>query len=323
MSLAAISGATGFIGQHLCHALSETGTQIRALGRSRPSTDCDFVRWDLADDLDPEALAGVDTLFHLAGKAHALAETSQDEAEYSQLNTEGTRRLLEAARQAGVRSFVFFSSVKAMSDNSDRCQDETDACHPNTAYGRSKLAAEKLVLQGDYVSHPVVLRPAMVYGNTAKGNLPKMIRAVRQGRFPPFPPVENRRSMVHVEDLVQAAVIVAEQVKAAGGIYVVTDGQAYSTRQIYEWICESLHKSVPAWHLPLALLKALGFVGDAIGALSGRRFIFDSDALDKLVSSACYSSGKIEEELGFRCKRDLRGALPEIVRYLEHADAAA
>lgn len=323
MTLAAVSGATGFIGQHLCRALSEAGIQIRALGRSRPSIDCDFVHWDLAGNLSAEALAGVDTVFHLAGKAHALSETSQDEREYFTLNTEGTRRLLEAAQLAGVRRFVFISSVKAMSDDGSRCQDEADACHPTTPYGRSKLAAEKLVLEGGYVPHPVAIRPAMVYGNTAKGNLPKMIQAIRQGRFPPFPPVNNRRSMVHVEDVVRAAMLCAERSEAAGQVYIVSDGEDYSTRQIYEWICEALHRPVPGWHIPLSVLKLLAYTGDLIGTLSGRRFVFDNDALDKLVSSACFSSGKIEEELGFRRMRDLKGVLPDIVYYLEHVDAVA
>ena len=319
MTLSAVSGATGFIGQHLCRALSESGIRVRALGRSHPSFDCDFTHWKLTDDLSAEALAGVDTVFHLAGRAHALAETSQDEKEYFTLNTEGTRRLLEAAKLAGVRRFVFISSVKAMSDDGSHCQNETDACHPTTPYGRSKLAAEKLVLEGGYVPHPVVIRPAMVYGNTAKGNLPKMIQAIRRGRFPPLPPVSNRRSMVHVEDVVRAAMLCADRPEAAGQIYIVTDGQDYSTRQIYEWICEALHRPVPNWHLPLSVLKLLAYTGDLIGTLFGRRFIFDSDALEKLISSACYSSSKVERELGYTPAHHLQDSLPGIIARLKNA----
>lgn len=316
LTLAAVSGATGFIGQHLCRALSASGVQIRALGRSQPSFACDFVAWNLTDPLNQDALAGVDVIFHLAGKAHALAETSQDEDEYFRINTEATRTMLEAAKGAGVRAFIYFSSVKAVGEI-EGLMDESISVEADTPYGRSKRASEKLVFEGSYVPHPVVIRPAMVYGNTAKGNLPKMVRAIRRGRFPPFPPVNNCRSMVHVEDVVQAAILAAEQPKAAGQTYIVTDGREYSTRQIYEWICEALNKPVPGWHVPLSLLRVLGYIGDAVGALRGRRFVFDSDALDKLVSSACYSSAKIEQQLGFTPQRHLQHSLSEIVGYLE------
>jgi len=200
-----------------------------------------------------------------------------------------------------------------MGEGGDECQDELAACYPGTPYGRSKLEAERLVLEGGYVPEPLVLRLSMVYGPTRKGNLPRMIRAVAKGRFPPLPETDNRRSMVHVDDVVQAALLAAENPVAAGKTYIVTDGETYSTRQIYEWICEALGKPVPGWHVPLPVLKALARAGDGVGRLRGRRFIFDSDALEKLVGSACYSSEKIARELSFDPKHHLRASLPEIV----------
>jgi len=224
--------------------------------------------------------------------------------------------MLEAAQRAGVKSFIYFSSVKAVG-NSDFEMDETYSADPDTPYGASKLAAEKLVLEGGYVPHPVVIRPSMVYGNTEKGNLPKMIRAIEAGRFPPLPDIGTRRSMVHVEDVVQAAILATERSEAAGQTYIVTDGQAYSTRQIYEWICEALQKPIPGWSVPLVVLKGLGQAGDVIGKMQGKRFMFDSDALAKLAGSAYYSSEKIQNELGFKAGYHLKETLPEIIRYLE------
>jgi nucleoside-diphosphate-sugar epimerase len=316
--LALISGATGFIGRVLCQKLSAQGVQVRAGMRQVADGPWhEAVMFDLASGTLPvDAVAGVDTVFHLAGKAHALSETKQDEREYFHINTEGTKTLLEAARDAGVRRFVFISSVKAMNEGGDACQDESEACHPKTPYGRSKLAAERLVLEGAYVPEPVVLRLSMVYGFSRKGNLPRMIEAVAKGRFPPLPEVGNKRSMVHVEDVAQAALLAAEKPAAVGQTYIVTDGQACSTRQMYESICEALGKPVPSWTMPTGLLKMLAKVGDGIGGVHGRRFLFDSDALDKLIGSACYSSEKIQRELGFRPAWDLRSALPEIVTSL-------
>jgi len=316
--LALVTGASGFIGQVLCQRLRDQRVQVRGGMRRVVEGPWDeVVLVDLVTQRFPEdALAGVDTVFHLAGKAHALSETRQDEEEYSHVNTDGTRVLLEAAKDAGVRRFIFISSVKAMGEGGDACQDESKECRPETPYGESKLAAERLVLEGGYVPEPVVLRLSMVYGPSRKGNLPRMIDAAAKGLFPPLPEVGNQRSMVHVVDVVQAALLAAEKPVAVGQTYIVTDGQTYSTRQMYEWICEALEKPVPVWNMPVGLLKILAKVGDGIGKIRGRRFLFDSDALDKLTSSACYSSEKIERELGFRPKWDLHSALPDIVAYL-------
>jgi nucleoside-diphosphate-sugar epimerase len=172
------------------------------------------------------------------------------------------------------------------------------------------------VLHGGYVPHPVVIRPSMVYGNTEKGNLPRMIQAIRRGVFPPLPETHNRRSMVHVDDVVQAAILAAEKPEAAGQIYIVTDGQAYSTRQIYDWIRSVLGKSQLNAAIPMGLLTVLAKLGDCIGGVLGRRFPFDKDALDKLTGSAWYSSAKIQRELGFSPQHTLQSSLPDIVRYL-------
>lgn len=203
-----------------------------------------------------------------------------------------------------------------MGEGGEVCQDESVSCCPETPYGRSKLVAERFVLEGGYVPEPVVLRLSMVYGCSHKGNLPRMIEAVAKGRFPPLPDVGNKRSMVHVKDVVQAAMLAAERSAAVGQAYIVTDGHPVSTRQMYEWICGVLGKPVPAWTIPIRLMKVLAHVGDGIGRVRGRRFMFDSGALDKLISSACYSSEKIKRELGFRPAWDLRSALPEIVASL-------
>ena len=313
-SLALVSGASGFIGRNLCQCLRERGVRIRALMRHECQGPWDEVLVaDLAVNLPDKVLQGVDTVFHLAGKAHALSETRQDEAEYHAINTMGTQRLLEACQAEGVQRFVLFSSVKAMGEGGVKCLDEGADTPPETPYGRSKLGAEQLVLKGGYVPHPVVLRLSMVYGPIKKGNLPRMIHAIARGRFPPLPELGNQRSMVHVDDVVRAAILVAERPESAGGTYILTDGRAYSTRQMYEWICEALGKSIPSWYVPTFALRLLALMGDGIGALSGKRFVFDSDAMEKLVGSACYSSDLIQNDLGFKPERNLQESLGEIV----------
>lgn len=310
-----VTGADGFIGRLLCSRLQQNGVSVRSLLR-RPSEGPwdESVVGDITQPLPPEAMSSIDTVFHLAGKAHALSETRQDDEEYLLVNTEGTRRLLEASREAGVSRFVLFSSVKAMGEGGPEELDETSPCRPENPYGKSKLEAERLVLEGNYVPHSVVLRLCMVYGPGMKGNLPNMIEAIDKGRFPPIPEFNNKRSMVHVDDVIQATILAAEKQEAVGQVYIITDGQPCSTRQLYENICKTLGKSIPSWRIPKLVLQMLAGIGDLIGKAQGRRFIFDRDALDKLAGSARYSSKKIERELGLQPQHSLLRALPDIIR---------
>lgn len=311
-----VTGAGGFIGAELVKKLRTRDFNVKTMVRSSVPGEKHF-QWDLTSGQCPvDMFEGVHTLFHLAGKAHAVAETLAEQADYRQVNIDGTRKLLEAAKQAGVKCFVFFSSVKAVGDGEYQPIDEKVTIPATTCYGQSKYEAEQLVLHGGYVPYPVVIRPAMVYGNSNKGNLPRMIKAIKAGLFPPVPELHNRRSMVHVEDVVRAAILAAEKPEAKGQIYIVTDGQSYSTRQIYDWIREGLGKTPVCWAIPLVFLKALAKIGDTIGLLRRRRFLFDSITLKKLTGSAWYCSAKIERELGFTPRYTLPQSLPDILRFL-------
>lgn len=322
-----VTGAGGFIGRHLVGRLLQSECGVRGLvrsGGSRPDWgNCvSVVEGDVRNLLAMEqATAGVDTVFHLAGKAHALSDVQQDEAAYHSVNVDGTGNVLKGAVAGGAKRFVFFSSVKAMGEEAPECQDESRDSLPKTAYGRSKLAAEHLVL--DYGKrtglHVVCLRLPLVYGPGNKGNLFQMISAIDRGFFPPLPDLENRRSMVHVSNVVEAALLAATSQAANGKCYIVTDARAYSTRKLYEMICRELGKQVPQWHTPLVMLKVLGRVGDMIGYIRGKRFLFDSDALEKFIGSAWYSCEKISRELGYRPSITFEDALPELIAWYREA----
>jgi len=217
------------------------------------------------DPLPSGALDGVDTVFHLAARTHAVDEAGDTEQLYRAINVDGTRKLLEAASAAGVRRFVLMSSVKAMGEKTDEAQNEASPTDPTTWYGRTKLAAEQMVLQGRFVSEPVVLRPALVYGPGVRGNLERMIDSVRSGRFPSVPEVGNRRSLVHVDDVAGAADLAADASGAAGRVFIVTDGRPVSTREMFEWISRGLNRPIPDRTYPLVLFRLLSRAGDTIG----------------------------------------------------------
>jgi nucleoside-diphosphate-sugar epimerase/GT2 family glycosyltransferase len=325
-----VTGGTGFIGGRLVDELLRQGARVRVLSRhpERVREQWPGVKAVLGDLEDRGTLEGVcdgiHTLFHLASCAHMLDLPVDDSPRHRQVTEQGTQELLQQSREAGVQRFVFVSSVKAMGEESDDCQDETSEPRPETAYGIAKLHAEQAVLAmaGSGDMQTMVLRLPMVYGPGNKGNLPRMIQAIRQGHFPPLPQVHNRRSMVHVDDVVQALLLSAVRPRAAGQVYIVTDGRAYSTADIYRLIAGNLDRPTPRWYVPMSMLQGAARLGDLLLRL-GIPVPLHTVNLRKLLGSAWYSNRKISEELGFTPHHDLRRALPEMVEEIPAGFLAA
>jgi len=274
--LALVTGASGFIGQVLCKTLLKWGYRVIGIAR-KPSEvmtqlerDSEFqaLYLDITKDVLPkDMLDQVDAIFHLAGLAHAGKKSGfpEEEEVYHSLNVLATESLMKQAMAAKVRRFVFFSSVKAI-----------DA---DDVYGVSKREAEQqlLALAAQGATEVVILRPALVYGPNLKGNLRSMQRAIQKGYFPPPPETHNRRSLISAQDLAVAAVVVAEHPMVAGKTYVVTDGQPYSTRHIYEALCLSRGRKPASWAIPPWVFR-LGFT-----------LIRRPDLYQKLLGSAFYA----------------------------------
>ena len=311
-----VTGGRGFIGARLVAALRADGVTLRVLTRGDvPGPD--EVRGELAD---PDSLAraceGVDTVFHCAGHAHAFGALSADEAaRHRQVNFEGTRALAEAAGRAGVRRFVFLSSVKAMGEPLDACIDEDWPAPPTGAYGQAKRAAEDALqaAAGDYGTHAVSLRLAMVYGAGGRGNLERMAALVRRGIFPPLPETGNRRSLVHVSDVVAAIRRVALDPRAAGRSYIVAHPETHSGRQLFDALRAVQGLAPVRWSVPRGVLTAAARLGDGVERLLSRRVPLDSEALGRLLGSACYSPARIERELGWRARVGLAEGLREML----------
>jgi UDP-glucose 4-epimerase len=310
-----ITGATGFIGRHLAKLLLDSAKNCRLLTRHHQDIDNSCVA-DLADPLGVlTACSGIERVFHCAGYAHAFSSLSGNDNEPHWLvNFEGTRNLAEAAGQAGVKRFVFLSSVKAMAEPVDACADEDFSGQPTTAYGLSKRAAEEAVLEAGarYGMHVVNLRLAMVYGSGGRGNLERMGRLVQKGWFPPLPETGNHRSLVHVDDVVAALCLVAEDDRASGRTYIVAGPQAPSGRQLYYTMRKVLGLPKCRWTVPESALRLAAHCGDGLEKIFKRRFPLDSEALDRLLGSAWYSSARIERELGWRANVTLEDGLREM-----------
>ena len=294
-----ITGGSGFIGERLSKALFSEGHQLKLLTRNRGQVGLgEAVQCDLENDSIPiHCLEGIDTVYHLAGYAHDLSDPETVKYRYENLNIHATTRLAQAASKAGVRKFVYVSSVKAggITDRGLDMNEDTQS-QPDGIYGETKFKAEKalLALHQDTNLDVTVLRPSLVYGPSVKGNLNLMLRGIRQGWFPPVPETGNQRSMVHVDDVVDALRFLSSHPGSGGEIFIVTDGHPYSTRQIYTELRCALGKSEPRWALP-----KLSF--DILSRLSPRLKF----KLNKLFGNEAYSSAKLNG-LGFETTRTLR-----------------
>ena len=291
-----LTGSTGFIGCRLLKLLESSKCEIRLLSR-QPHSDYETIVCDLGKKQVPDsALVSIDTVFHLAGYAHDLRDATSVENRYQAINVEATVQLAKLAAQHGVKHFIFVSSVKAGgSAIACRCMTEEHQGEPEEIYGRTKREAELKLLEIGRQSdiHITIVRPSLVYGPGVKGNLRMMLSGIEKGWFPPLPEVENRRSMIHVDDLVRALLLVAEDERANGEIFIATDGLPHSSREIYKAICQAVGKTVPGWSVPKFLFDWLSLLSPRI------RY-----KVDKLLGDEYYSSEKLEE-LGFRAEKSL------------------
>ncbi|HEV7397287.1 MAG TPA: NAD-dependent epimerase/dehydratase family protein, partial [Pyrinomonadaceae bacterium] len=224
---ALVTGASGAIGATLVEQLLARDYCVRAFVRPSAKRDhfgsaVEIMQGDISDAQSlSRAVVGVDVIFHLAAKLHVNEPSPSLQDEYTSVNVQGTRLLAEAARAAGVRRLVFFSSVNVYGPTEKgQIFDEHSATRPQTIYAKTKLEAEKIAL-GTMPS--AVLRLAAVYGPGMKGNYPLLVEALRKGRFVKLGDGQNRRSLVHVEDVCSAAMLVAETEKSLGETYNVTD----------------------------------------------------------------------------------------------------
>jgi len=279
-----VSGATGFIGRKLCQQLLERGDELTALSKSGASLPCGApsLALDLSGAMPQrQLLEGVDVVFHLAGIAHQNAPASA----YRELNELATLRLARLSAAAGVGCFVFLSSVKAMGPAADASErSEQDGAAPTDPYGWSKWSAENALL-AEFAHGPmavVILRPALVYGPEAKGNLALLARGVRAGL--PRPPPLGSRSMVALADLVELLCSVPAEAKPGVQTWIVTDGQHYSTRFIYDQLRLAAGMGVGRAWLPVAAWRLAAALLDL---RAGRR---GESTFDRLFGTELYSN---------------------------------
>jgi UDP-glucose 4-epimerase len=254
-----LTGASGFIGTRLTGVLAKMGWQVRAASRD-PSTiqvakGVERVAMpDLGGQADwPALLDGASHVVHLAGIAHAPG--SLPDELYTRINADAAGELAEAAR-GRIERLVLISSVRAQAGlSADHAITEKDAALPTDAYGQSKLAAERLIAQSGVTF--TVLRPAVVYGKGVKGNIASLATLAKTPMPLPFAGLDNRRSLLALENLVAAISLVLGSEQAANETFLVADAGPISVADLVAAMREGLGRPPHLVRVPLGAIKRL------------------------------------------------------------------
>lgn len=258
-----VTGAGGFIGRHLVPALADAGYRVREVSRAGP-----FVEGEGPVERLPHPgthrgadwrpiVAGARAVVHLAGLAHAPVADRATRRRLREINVVSSTELAAAAAAAGVRDFVFMSSIKALADHSTRPLTEDDEPAPEDCYGAAKLLAERRlwrVQQGAPAMRLIVLRPPLVYGAGVGANFAALARLATSGLPLPLATVRNRRSLVYVGNLADAVLRCLVRGEVPSGTYHVCDGAAVATPELVRSIAAAHGRRARLFAVPPALL---------------------------------------------------------------------
>jgi UDP-glucose 4-epimerase len=284
-----VTGANGFVGRVLCEDLEEKSyVTVRALrhGACRAGY-VDVGEIDAATDWR-STLAGRDAVVHLAARVHVMHDTAEDPlALYRATNTDATLNLARQAAQAGVKRFVFVSTIKVNGEGRDAPYRETDAAAPGDAYAISKWEAEQGLqrIAQETGLEVVILRPPLVYGPGVKANFRRLLDTVARGRPLPLGAIHNKRSLLYLGNFVDAIRACIEHPAAAGQTFLLDDGRPVSTPELIRAVARAMGKPARLLPVPVGVLEFTG-------ALLGKRA-----AVARLTGSLHVDSSAIRSRL--------------------------
>ena len=312
-----VTGANGFIGCNFCTTLKEKGYFVRVAVRNNLhviSGVDEYIQVGNINELTDwqQALVGVDMVIHLAARVHIINDPAVNPVEaFRKVNVFGTERLARIAAKAGVRRFIFISSVKVNGEGSQVAYTEKDIPAPQDAYGVSKMEAEQVLtsVADETGLQVVVLRLPLVYGVGVKANFKSLIKFASSGLPLPFKSISNRRSFLYIGNLVDAITTCINHPLAAGETFLVSDGQDVSTPELIKMITGAVNKKVVLFYLHPGILKVLC------------KIVGKAEELEKLTGSLIVDSSKIRNLLGWKAPFTLEEGIKETIKGVEIASA--
>lgn len=309
-----MTGATGFVGSHLLDLLAEEQWRVRAT--VRPSSDtsrlerhgAEVVVTSLHDERAlRHAVRDCDVVFHLAAATRARTE-----ADYERVNVDATRALMRAVQAEGGRRVVYLSSLAAAGPAVDgRPVSESDTPRPVTAYGRTKLAGERICLDS---AEALALRPPAVYGPRDR-DLLTFFRFARLGLMPVPSGPDRPVQMVHVRDLARATLLAA-RAPVRHGVYNVAEAAIHAWSEVVAMIEAAVGRRARRITVPRAAVRAAAALAEAGAALVGGATIFNRDKARELLAPGWLcDTDRAERDLGFEARIPLRKGIEETAQW--------
>jgi len=317
-----VTGATGAIGPSVLNALLEAGHRVRAFSLEAPETGLfphgvEAIVGDITDQRAVQAaMQGMEAVVHMAALLHIVNPPPAMHAAYERINVGGTQTVVDAAVQAGLRRIVFFSTIAVYGPSGGCVLDEMSEPHPDTPYARTKLSAERIVLNAkarDGRPLGTVLRLGAVYGPRIKGNYARLLHALQRRRFLSVGRGLNRRSLVHVKDVGRAAATAVAHPGAAGRIYNVTDGAYHTLNEIIACMCSALGRRPPLLSLPIVPTRMAIHLMEALSRAFGFKEPGLKEMIDKYTEDIAVDGILIRQELGFVPRYNLQAGWKETI----------
>jgi UDP-glucose 4-epimerase len=301
-----ITGANGFLGRHLVGALEALNLSIIDRSATNSNPNHRYVQAEINSNDDySNAISGCSTVIHCAARVHIMNDSVNNVLElYREVNTRGTANLARQAVKAGVKRFVFVSSIKVNGEGTtqDKPFTSTDDQSPEDVYGVSKAEAEQqlFAIGKEAGMEIVVIRPTLVYGPGVKANFASLLNLVSKGIPLPFGCIkDNRRSLVSVTNLVDLIVTCIDHPKAANQTFLVSDGNDVSTSEMVLQMAIALDK--PKWQLPVPK-----WCYKLAGKLLGKQ-----DMVDRLLGSLQVDITHTKRTLDWTPPQSLEGGFKE------------
>lgn len=302
-----VTGASGFLGSHVCPSLAASGANVHGFARAKPVRAIPGVSRVTTGQLHDrkqlrDALRGVSAVVHLAGRAHLRAESSATARnELQRVNVAGTDSLIDEVLRSDVRRFIQISSVAAVTGGADQIISEVTPARPVTEYGKSKLAADQIVSRRcqDAGIEYAILRPPMIYGPGMKGNPLRLFGLVNRGIPLPVASIRNQRTLLYVGNFVEAVKTLLSVQAFQSGPYLVGDGERVSTPDLIRIVAKALNVRARLVGVPEFLLRLGARLGDAF---EGRALLPTTQQVEQLIGSLVVDPSLLSRATGFKQK---------------------
>jgi nucleoside-diphosphate-sugar epimerase len=317
-----VTGGTGFIGSYLVDTLVSKGEDVRVLVRKTSKVErfenlgVDLVYGDITDKNTLKGIVrDVDVVYHLAAMGHVSAISDAAYRRFREINVSGTKNMAEECSNHLISKFIHFSSTAAMGLIEKPIVDESTPCRPSTPYQKSKYDSEKMILNYQRARNlpAVIIRPSMVYGPGGKSSeFLKICRIIKKGIFPQIGGGKNLTPIVHVDDVVRAAILAVD-----GGIpgetYLITSEKSYELGVIAKLIADQLDVKRVNYRMPVSIAMSGAFIIELLASIFNFSPIITRQNIKSTITDRVFSIDKAKRELEYKPRVSLEDGIKRTV----------